>query len=104
MDYKLISLETRLAHIQFPGIFNNKDVIWDTQIHTLKSLAPTTSKQGLKQFIDITNQDDEILFISIALNVNKISTPEILKTIIMINNYKNLRVGRHEYGEVYFFN
>ena len=103
MDYKIISLEPTLAHIQFPGKFNNNNVTWDAKIYTLKSLA-TTAKQGLKQFIDITNQDNEKLSISIALNVNKISTPEILKTIIMINNYKNLKVGRHEYGEIYFFN
>ncbi len=40
---------------------------------------------------------------SIALNVKTISKSEILKTIIMITNYKNLKIGLHEYGELYFF-
>ncbi|MFV2059360.1 MAG: hypothetical protein ACC653_01680 [Gammaproteobacteria bacterium] len=103
MKYEVVSLKPTLAHIKFPGLFNHQNIIWDAKIRTLKSLAPANSNTGIKQFIDVPEHDSELKLISIALNVDKISTPEILKTIIMITNYKNLKTGRHEYGEVFYF-
>jgi hypothetical protein len=103
MDYQLISLKPTKAHIQFSGMLNNKNVIWDATIQTLSSLAAPNAKDGIKQYIDIPKQHSKLTSISVALNVEKISTPEILKTIIMITNYKNLKTGRHEYGEEYYF-
>jgi len=102
MDYKLISSTSALAHIQFHGKLNNNNIIWDAKIQTLKSIAQTDI--GIRQFIEIDSQGDDLKSISIGLNVHMISIPEILKTIIMITNYKNLNPGRHEYGELYFFN
>ncbi|MDH5370764.1 MAG: hypothetical protein OEW99_12115 [Gammaproteobacteria bacterium] len=53
---------------------------------------------NLKQFIDINPITDDILKLTVALNIDAISTPNIQKMMIMINQYKNLSIGRHEYG------
>lgn len=104
MEYTLINLSTTITHIQFPGKLDNKKVIWDAKIQTLKSIAQSNPDIGIRQYIDISYDDAVMKSISIGLNVKIISRPEILKTIIMITNYKNLHLGRHEYGELYFFN
>ncbi len=103
MDYSLISTTPFFAHIQFSGRFNNSEVTWNAKIQTLKSITPKKSNIGLRQFINISTNNSNLMDISIGLNVKFISKPEILKTIIMITNYKNLKMGLHEYGELYFF-
>jgi hypothetical protein len=35
----------------------------------------------------------------VGLDLQRIDRPAIEKMIIMIRNYRNLRYGRHEYGE-----
>jgi len=104
MNYTLINFNPSLAHIRFSGKLNNNNVIWDAQIHTLKSIVQTNNKIGIKQFIEIEINDTELKPIKIGLNVTTITKPVLLKTVIMITNYKKLKQGRHEYGEVYYFN
>lgn len=100
--YKCIRLQTHLAHIQFSGMFEQQRIIWNATIKTLKSIAlhtPTNEIQYLRQFIHLQTTNDNLIPITIALNVNSITKPVINKTIIMINNYKLLKIGKHEYGE-----
>ena len=112
MDYTLLDSSPSMAHIQFPGKLNTSKVIWNAKIQTLQSIAQNNPDTGLRQFIEIpaqepdqeSDQENELQSILIGLNVQLISKPEILKTIIMITNYKNLSLGRHEYGERYYFN
>ena len=52
----------------------------------------------LKQFINIQPLKQNTLKLTIALNINKISHPNIQKMMIMIKQYKNLSIGHHEYG------
>jgi len=103
MEYKLISSSLIEAHVQFSGKLHNNNVIWDTTIITLRSITQPNKNTGIRQYIDITEMKDKLTPISIALNVKTISKPEILKTIIMIKNYKNLCQGRLEFGEEHFF-
>ena len=104
MDYTLISLSSTLAHVQFNGKLNNKDVIWNAEIQTLNSTTDANSKSGIRQYIDIEITEAKLKMIKIGLNVKTITSPEILKTIIMITNYKNLKQGMHEFGETVYFN
>ena len=53
----------------------------------------------LKRFIEIGASGESGTALKIGLNVPRIDTPVIRKTIIMIRQYKNLQPGRHEYGE-----
>ena len=94
------------AHIYFKGRFMGRDVIWDAHIHSLASIARKISspeqKVSLKQFIEISvpanDCHEQIAGIRIGLNLPVINHANILKTIIMVHNYKNLHTGRHEYG------
>ncbi len=103
MDYKLISSSATEVHLQFRGTLNNIALTWDAKIRTLQSIILVNPEKGVRQYIDIAEQDTDPKPISIGLNVQTISKPEILKTIIMITNYKKLKPGRLEYGAFYFF-
>jgi hypothetical protein len=101
MSYTLIQqLNTQAAHIKFNGIFQGKTVIWDTHFFTLQGyMAQKNIKNTeLKQFIDIQAIDSGTMKLTVALNITEINKPNIFKMMIMIKQYKNLSIGRHEYG------
>ena len=102
MAYTLIKqLNSEHAHFHFDGLFNNKKVNWDTQLLTLTEYIKQNklTNTTFKQFTEIESPQSESVKITIVLNVTKINTPTINKTIIMIKQYKNLMLGRHEFGE-----
>ncbi len=73
---------------------------WNTHFYTLKGYIARKDIQqtSLKQFIDIEPVESDIYKLTVALNIEKINHPNINKMIIMIKQYKNLSLGRHEYG------
>lgn len=93
------------VRIRFPGPFEGRTVIWDAELRTLAyerdqaDPQSGTTPSSLRQYIHIYPADGEQVPITIALNVPLFDEPAILKTIIMIHNYKKLRPGRHEFGE-----
>ena len=93
------------VHIRFPGRFDGRDVIWDAHLHTLRhEYEQACSESGpvpdeFRQYIHIQTAVGDRVPITIALNVPQFDEPAILKTLIMIHNYKRLRVGRHEFGQ-----
>lgn len=93
------------VHIRFPGRFEGRDVIWDARLHTLRyeyEQACTGSgpvPDEFRQYIHIQPAVGDQVPITIALNVPQFDEPAILKTLIMIHNYKRLRLGRHEFGQ-----
>ncbi len=93
------------VHIRFPGRFQDQAIIWDAHLLTLQRVyeqmaAETdTSSVTCRQFIEISAGNDDLVPITVALNVPQFDEPAILKTMIMIHNYKRLRLGRHEFGE-----
>jgi hypothetical protein len=80
-----------------------KPVNWNAHIMTLSWYVknrPDCLSDTIKQFIKITPSEENGDFaLKIGLATVRIDHPAILKTIIMIQNYKRLRIGRHEYGE-----
>lgn len=101
MSYTLIQqINTQLAHIKFTGPFQDKIVTWDTHFFTLKGyIAQENIKNTeLKQFIEIQPVRADVMKLTVALNIDAITNPNIQKMIIMIKQYKNLSIGRHEYG------
>lgn len=112
-DYKLLSpLGGQTAHIQFKGPFQGKEVLWDTHLVTLREIyrqgiaeAKFSEKDSISllQYIEINEKDPAKLSLTIGIDVAAIDTPTVLKTIIMIHNYKRLRHGRHEYGPAHHF-
>ena len=112
-DYKLLSpLGGQTAHIQFKGLFQGKQVLWDTHLITLREIYRQGVAAGrysdkdtlsLLQYIEINEKDAAELTLTIGIDVPVIDRPTVLKTIIMIHNYKRLRHGRHEYGPAHQF-
>lgn len=96
------------VHIRFPGHFQGREIVWDAQLLTLQSIYEQQKAHGnlthtpsitLRQYIHINSGKKDRVSLTIALNVPQFDEPTILKTIIMIHNYRRLRLGRHEYGE-----
>jgi hypothetical protein len=107
-NYKALSpLGGQTAHIQFKGPFQGEEVLWDTHLITLQEVYRQGIATGkylekdtisLSQFIEINEKDAAEVVLTVGIDVPVVDTPTVLKTIIMIHNYKRLRHGRHEYG------
>lgn len=101
MSYTLIhQFNAQHAHIEFTGDFKGETVTWDTNFFTLKGfLAKENIKDtNLKQFIDITPVQTGVMKLTVVLKINEVNDPGIQKMMIMIKQYKELSIGRHEYG------
>ncbi len=95
------------VHCEFVGIFEGREVIWDSQIIALKhdSYPPADyNSRDKKSYIEvvsaqnISNQKlEHKLFVGLPINL--ITASAIRKTRIMILNYKRLRHGWHDFGE-----
>ncbi|MDR9436358.1 MAG: hypothetical protein RI563_05735 [Thiohalophilus sp.] len=97
------------ARIRFPGQFEGREIIWDADLRTLhheyeqaRAENPATT-DAFRQYIHIHPAQGECVPIVVALNVPQFDEPAILKTLIMIHNYKRLRLGRHEFGPPVYF-
>lgn len=101
-QYELLSpLNEPACRFRFIGPFEGKQVIWDAHLQTLAYYVRKQSlqDQGVKQFIEVGDSGEQGKTIDIALNLPIIDRPALLKTIIMIRQYKRLANGRHEFGE-----
>jgi hypothetical protein len=49
--------------------------------------------------MEIAPAPDGKLALTVGLNLTAIDEPTIKKTLIMIRNFKRLKLGRHEWGE-----
>ncbi|MGD8783460.1 MAG: hypothetical protein PVF28_08425 [Thioalkalispiraceae bacterium] len=93
-----------MAHFRFIGQFEGKPVIWDAYLYTLAYYVDEIAKLSqadrvIRQFIQVGDQNEMGRKIEVGLNLTGIDEASILKTIIMIRQYKKLSHGRHEYGE-----
>lgn len=101
-QYELLSPLGALAcHLRFTGPFQGKQVIWDAHLQTLAYYVREHSlqDQDVRQFIEIGETGELGRPINIALKLPIIDQPAVLKTIIMIRQYKRLAPGRHEFGD-----
>ena len=100
----LMPLGGNAARVRFLGTLEGSEVLWNATLITLehycRGLPPAERALGVRQFIALAPVQDGRGSITIALNVPRIDGPAILKTIIMIRQWKRLRPGRHEYGEL----
>jgi len=100
MSYTLIEqVNTQYAHLKFEGPFQGKTVTWDTHFYTFDGYSSKNKETNItKQFINIKENNADTMELTLALNISEINTPNIHKMMIMIRQYKNLAIGRHEYG------
>ncbi len=91
------------AHFRFGGEFLQQPVIWDAHLYTLayyfNEVVETCQPPQARQFIEVGELSSSGRVIRIALNLPVINEPAIIKTMIMIRQYKRLASGHYEYGE-----
>jgi len=90
-------LEDHQAFFTFTGKFKNNPVIWHVHLVN-QQINPenTTDQQYLKIF---PSSNNEHMNAEIYLKILKIRPADILKSIIMLSQYKNLNIGTHYYGQ-----
>lgn len=102
-DYALLSpLPGTLAHARFIGPFAGRDVLWDMQLMTLARYAQMYGRptaEGLRGLMHIAPGSEHAYRLEVALNVPLIDEPSLRKTIVMMRNYKQLRLGLRTWPE-----
>lgn len=98
LRYTLLApLRTDQAHFTFDGPFEGRTVTWDARLMTL-GYAAGSIPGAHRPFIEIGATTSIGRALTVALDIPQIDEPAILRTIIMIRQYKRLRRGRHEFG------
>jgi hypothetical protein len=91
------------VRFSFHGKFSGQDIVWNMTLVTLTRVhqeqAPASQSATHRPYIEIGAATTHGRAIEVALDVPVIDAAVILRTIIMIRQYKRLRVGRHEFGE-----
>jgi hypothetical protein len=94
------------AHIRFRGSFQDQSIIWDAHLLTLSAVYRELLESNnitpyqsiiLSQFMEISPTRPGEYGLRVGLDVPCIDEPTVFKTIIMINNYKRLQLGRRDY-------
>lgn len=80
------------VEVEFTGKFAQHNVLWFATIRCL------SADKDRKQYIDVQLKSADCPRVEIGLPLNMIDEPAILKAILMIRHYKNLREGRHEFS------
>jgi len=104
--YELLEpLDQAHCRFRFSGPFLSERIIWDAYLQTLAYYVNTHNRAdpGVRQFIDVGDPGRYGRVIHIGLNLPRIDHPSILKTLVMIRQYKRLAPGRHEFGKIYHF-
>jgi hypothetical protein len=104
LSYSLLAAPgAEQARFAFTGSFQGEPVIWDATLLTLARFhadQPDAGQSVLRSaFMEIGGQTAHGRAIRVALDITLIDEAAILRTIIMIRNYKRLQSGRHEFGE-----
>jgi len=104
-EYTPVSVCRDFAVIEFNGVFLGEAILWQAEIRTLSyhcQLHNITST--IRQFIDISEQKIESgpasAKLILGLNLPQIDRSTILSSIILVRQYKNLKPGLHQYGEI----
>jgi hypothetical protein len=92
-DYRCLDpLGGERVRVRFTGRLLGKPVTWDATLCTLASVGAS------RRFIDVGAATATGTRLLVGLDVPCIDAPTVLKTVIMIRGWKNLRPGRHDYG------
>lgn len=81
------------VRVAFADTFEARPVVWYAII---RGLPANTNNQ--QQYIEVQVDDPLHPTVTVGLPLSVINEPAILKTILMIRQYKNLRRGRHEFS------
>lgn len=104
ISYSLLAVPgAEQARFTFSGRFEDQELIWDATLLTLARYhaeQPDAGQSVLRSaFLEIGGETAHGRAIRVTLDIPVIDQAAILRTIIMIRQYKRLRPGRHEFGE-----
>jgi hypothetical protein len=93
------------CQFRFSGPFLGELIVWDATLQTLSYYLSNHAplQRSARQFIEVGDVGEHGRRIRIGLNLSRIDEPVVLKTLIMIRQYKRLAMGRHEFGETLHF-
>lgn len=105
-DYVLLSpLPDTLAHAQFIGRFQGREVVWNMLLYTLarreqeRGRVPTAPGFALRGLMIIEPESEQAYRLEVALKLPLIDEPAIKKTMVMMRNYRQLRLGLRTWGD-----
>ncbi len=103
-QYELLDpLGGQTSRIRFTGTLQGESVVWEVRLMTLRhyyqTLPMAKRRPDVRQFIEVEPVSNGTGSATIALNLPRIDEPAVLKTMVMLRQWKRLRPGRHEYGE-----
>lgn len=85
------------ARFTFTGAFESEEVTWDATLLALPGrVSPADPRPD---YIEVGETSDHGRRLEVALSVAEIDEATILRTIIMIRQYRRLRRGRHHFGD-----
>ncbi len=105
LPYLLVQQLEDFAELRFVGPFESRDVVWHCEFTTLaaelKCLAQEdpAAPASMRNFIEVGDPESHGVPVRVGLAVPRIDAPAIEKMILMMRLYRNLRRGRHEYGD-----
>jgi len=104
LSYSLLAAPgAEQARFVFSGNFQGEPIIWDATLLTLARYhadEPETGQSVVRSaFMEIGGKTAHGRAIRVVLDIPLIDEVAILRTIIMVRNYKRLHSGRHEFGE-----
>lgn len=103
IEFNLLeALTASHAHFSFVGLFQNEQITWDANLLTLERYHAEQphSSQAVQRspFLEVGAQTISGRALRVVLDVAQIDEPTILRSIIMIRQYKRLRLGHHDFG------
>lgn len=105
LDYTLEKTFTENeARFYFQGKFQGKLVTWHVILQSSDTIPPSPEMYNTEQsqLIKISPDTNRVnhYHALIRLNLVKLVSADIIKTIIMLRQYKNLSIGIHQWGSV----
>ncbi len=89
------------VRVRFEGVLQGHRLTWDGHFMTLQhawEMCQPAQAGPLQQFIEVGEDGPLGRHIQVGLAVPVMDRPSIIKTVIMLRQYKRLRPGRHDYG------
>jgi hypothetical protein len=95
VDYELLAAtEEDRVSLNFCGRRQDPDFRWHATFVALQN----NRHRGERPYIEIGETHHNVTELIVGVNAPVIDKSTIIKTIIMIRNYKGLHPGRHEFG------
>lgn len=98
----LTPLPAARVMLRFLGPFQGQTVVWEMRLTTLADCRQSAGENDAFPcpFIEIAKGKEGVHPITVALDLPIIDEPVIRKTMIMVRNYKRLKIGRIEFCPV----